>query len=42
LWEKETEFVGAVELPQIHLYPGLRHSISEAEVSDLRAWLQAR
>lgn len=28
--------------PQIHLYPGLGHSISEAEVSDLRAWLQAR
>ena len=28
--------------PQIHLYPGLRHSISEAEVSDLRAWLQAK
>lgn len=26
---------------QIHLYPGLRHSISEAEVTDLRNWLQA-
>lgn len=28
--------------PQIHLYTGLRHSISEAEVTDLRNWLQAQ
>ena len=26
--------------PQFHAYPGLGHSISEAEVGDLQAWLQ--
>lgn len=25
---------------QFHTYPGLRHSISEAEIADLRQWLQ--
>lgn len=27
-------------VPQIHLYSGLRHSISEAEVTDLNNWLK--
>ena len=26
--------------PQFHAYPGLGHSISEGEISDLNAWLQ--
>jgi len=26
--------------PQFHAYPGLGHSISEAEIEDLKAWLQ--
>lgn len=25
--------------PQFHAYPGLGHSISEGEISDLNAWL---
>lgn len=31
---------GASLQPQFHAYPGLGHSISEAEIEDLKAWLQ--
>ena len=31
---------GASLQPQFHAYPGLGHSISKAEIEDLKAWLQ--
>lgn len=31
---------GASLQPQFHAYPGLGHGISEAEIEDLKAWLQ--
>lgn len=35
--DQSLQAIGVV--PQIHLYEGLRHSISEAEVTELRDWI---